>query len=95
MVSQALADGLLNRIQKYVARDMNKRIPMEGSDKEYEVKPEDIFINSFARIQNNWQAVVSARGVSSGYYVITHNGSLNISTVYIFVQATPPHEAII
>lgn len=95
VVSQALADGLLNRIQNYVARDINKRIPMEGSDAEFQVKPDDIFINSFSRIQNNWQAVVSARGVNSGYYVLSHNGSLNVTTVYIFVQATPAHEAII
>lgn len=86
MVSKAIDEGLLLLIQTYVANDINKKIVMEGRDAAWKVAPQDVYILSFTRILNNWQATATAEADASGFYQLTHDGGLNKTLVKIYLQ---------
>lgn len=91
MVSQAIDEGLLHRIQRYVADDINSRIPMEGTDAKFKLRPADIYILSFERVLNSWKAVATAQLDVPSYYEIVHDGGRNTTLVNIYMKyATNP-----
>ena len=77
--------GLINRIRHYVANDINSKIPLEGSDAIYRVKPEEIYVLSFVRVLNNWQATVTAEHDIASFYKLVYDGTNDqvIVTVYL------------
>lgn len=80
MVSKAIDEGLLRRIQKYVANDINSRTPPE----EVKIKSEDVFVLSFSRVLNNWKAFATTDLVDAGHYDLVHDGlsGVTIANVY-------------
>lgn len=91
MPSKAIDEGLLARIRNYVSNDINSRIIVPDEEK---VKPEDIFILSFVRVLNNWQADATAQKDAAGYYQLTHDGTSGITIAKIYLKHAT-HPAII
>lgn len=95
MVSQSIDEGLLFRIQAYVATDINRRRAvdiLEGKAKT--IQPEEVYILSFSRILNNWQAVAGIEDTSVGFYQISHDGSTGQTIAAVYHKETST-EAII
>lgn len=86
MVSKAIDEGLVRRIQRYVANDINSKIVMGSMEKHLEVKPEDIYIVSFERILNNWTALATAEEGMAGFYRLVHDGTHEMTIVTIYLQ---------
>lgn len=85
MVSKAIDTGLIERIQNYVANDINSKIVMTGSDEKMKVQPSDVYVLSFERILNNWQAIATAEADISSFYKIVHDGDHDQTIVTIYL----------
>lgn len=99
MVSKAIDEGLLVRIQTFVASDINHRraAVLTGDEDEQKpelVLPENVYILGFARILNNWQAIATVDDKRVGFYQITHEGTLN-QTIACIYQKELTFEAIV
>jgi hypothetical protein len=83
MVTQAINEDLLRRIQNYVTTDVNsKREP------DAHVKPEDVYILSFTRVLNNWKALVVIMSDNELHYDIVHDGTQNVTLVTVYEKRT-------
>lgn len=82
MVSKSIDEGLLRRIQTFVANHINSHrltaVTAGG------VEPEDVYILAFSRILGNWQAVATVEDTSVGYYQLSHDGSLDQTIVTVY-----------
>lgn len=95
MVSKAIDAGLIERIQNYVANDINSKIVMTGSDEKHKVQPEDVYILDFTRILNNWQTIATAEADISSFYKIVHDGDHDQTIVTIYIVHGYPFQGII
>lgn len=96
MVSKAIDEGLLKRIQAYVANDINSKIVMQHEDDlEHEISTDQVFILSFERILNNWTATATAETEVSSFYKLVHDGTNNLTIVTIYMIHGLPVQAII
>ena len=86
MVSKAIDENLITRLQRFVANDINSKIlPI---DPDNPVLPEDIFVISFERILNNWKAICTNQMEIESFYKIVFDGERNqtIVTTYNVVM---------
>ena len=86
MVSKAIDENLIDRLQRFVANDINgKFLPL---DPDVRVLPEDIFVVSFERILNNWVAICTNQMEIESFYKIVFDGERNqtIVTTYNVVM---------
>jgi hypothetical protein len=96
MVSKAIQEGLIERIQNYVSNDINSKIVMQDEDEVWKVSPEEVYIVSFTRVLTNWRAYATAERKGAGYYELVHDGLTNKTIVNIFIKHTSnPQQAII
>ena len=82
MVSKAVEENLIDRLQRFVANDINRKVlPI---DLNYPVLPEDVFVISFERILNNWVAICTNQMEIESFYKIVYDGERNqtIATTY-------------
>lgn len=81
MVSKALNEGLLARIQNYVTNDANSKFPQDSGAY---ISQEEVSIITFHRVLNNWRAVAVVEGEKDVFYELVHDGSLGktIANVY-------------
>lgn len=94
MVTKAIDEGLLRRIQNYVAVDVNsKLLPNEEP-----ILPQDVYITLFSRVLNNWKAFVAIEQTLSGgealVYEIVHDGLSGLTLAKVF-RLHSTQEAII
>lgn len=82
MVSKAVTEGLITRIQYYVATDINSK-HAKGSG-EPKIRPEDVFVLRFNRILNSWEALATCPLRPEIYYEIVHEGVSGTSLVNIY-----------
>lgn len=94
MISKSIDEGLLHRIQTFVANDINDRKILSDEGGILTVTPERVYILAFSRILSNWQAVASVADHSVGYYQLSHDGSIN-ETLCTIYQAIHVAEAIV
>ena len=86
MVSKAIDENLIDRLQRFVANDINHKIlPIDPADP---VLPEDIFVISFERVLNNWVAICTNQMEVESFYKIVYDGERNqtIVTTYNIVM---------
>lgn len=93
MVSKAIDEGLLERIQSYVSNDINSKLP-PGIDEKHKTKSNQVYIVQFSRILNNWQALCSVEEEVNCYYALTHDGDSEKTIVRVFALRSL-HEAVI
>lgn len=88
MVSQAIDEGLVSRIQNYVANDINSKFPIDDTRGRH-VLPKDISVVYFVRVLENWKAYATTSAVPGiGRYELIHDGSLNKTLVNVFPEPT-------
>lgn len=95
MVSKAISVGLIERIQNYVANDINSKLVMAGSDEKLKIKPEDVYILDFTRVLNTWQATATAEEGVGSFYKIVHDGDTEQTIVTIYIIHGYPFPGII
>ena len=79
MVSKAVEENLIDRLQRFVANDINRKVlPI---DLNYPVLPEDVFVISFERILNNWVAICTNQMEIESFYKIVYDGERNQTIV--------------
>ena len=86
MVSKAIDENLIDRLQRFVANDINSKIlPI---DPDNPVLPEDVFVISFERVLNNWIAICTNQMEVESFYKIVYDGERNqtIVTTYNVVM---------
>lgn len=88
-------ETLLRRIQNYVSRDINSKVPLEGSDAEFRVQPLDVYVISFQRVLNTWVIECSAESNALSFYKIIYDGDTGRAVVRIYMQHGLPQEAIL
>lgn len=93
MVSRAIDERLLERIQAYVSNDVNSKLPPIASEKA-KVQPSEVSVVHFTRILNNWQALCSIENEPVIYYALTHDGT-NEQTIVRKFTLRSTQEAII
>lgn len=93
MVSKAINEGLLARIQAYVATDMNSKLSPDMDDS-HKVDPKQVHVVQFSRILNNWQALCAVEEELNSYYALTHDGDSNTTLIRVFGLRSV-HEAIV
>lgn len=88
MVSQAIDEGLVSRIQNYVANDINSKFPIDDTRGRY-VRPRDISVVYFVRVLENWKAYATTSEVPGvGRYELIHDGTSNKTLVNVFPEPT-------
>lgn len=89
MVSRAISEGLIARIQKYVANDLNSKIPVaEKGDQNKLVDPERVYILAFSRLLTSWSAVAVSHLKPELFYEIVHDGTANVTLVNVYQKKT-------
>lgn len=86
MVSKAIDEGLLSRIQQYVANDLNSRIPPDST--EDRVRPANVYVIRFTRVLGNWEAVAVAHIFPEIFYEISHDGVTDTNIANVFTKRT-------
>ena len=89
MVTQAINEDLLRRIQNYVKTDINSKLPEEEH-----IEEKDVYVLSFTRVLHNWKALVSTLANFELYYDITHDAELDVTLVNVYEKKST-HSAII
>ena len=88
MVSQAIDEGLVSRIQNYVANDINSKFPIDDTRGRH-VRPRDISVVYFVRVLENWKAYATTSAVPGvGRYELIHDGTSNKTLVNVFPEPT-------
>lgn len=90
MVSRAVDEGLVERIQRYVANDLNSKIPPTepGQKSEPRVDPDHVYVLAFSRILDSWSAWAVSHLQPDCYYEIVHNGSTGVTLVNVYHKKT-------
>jgi hypothetical protein len=96
MDKNPLGQNLLDRIRKYVANDINSKIPTDVLESQTVIltQPDDVYVIFFNRVLNNWRAMASAGSTEPVYYMITYDGYNNKTIVNVFSNPFT-HEAVI
>lgn len=94
MVTRAIDEGLLRRIQNYVAVDINSKLPTS----EDKILPEDVSITLFSRVLNSWKAFASTEKPLPGgeilVYELVHDALTDRTLAKVF-RLNSTQEAII
>ncbi len=92
MVTQAIQSDLFQRLQKYVANNMNSKHSVVSMQPP--VQPQHIQILYFTRVLNHWTALVTAPADKAVYYDITYDG-LAAKTIVKIYELKTTEQAII
>lgn len=95
VVSKSIDEGLLNRIQVFVANHITSRKLETESGELLEVAPEEVYILAFSRILGNWQAVAAIEDFGVGYYQMSHDGAIGQTIYTVYFRAPITGEAVL
>lgn len=90
MVTRAISEGLITRIQNYIATDLNSKIPPaeEGQAEPPQVNPENVYVLSFTRVLASWSAWAVSHLYPECFYEVIHNGTTNVTIVNVYNKKT-------
>lgn len=91
MVAHAIQKDLLARIQNFVANDVNRR---QRRSEPSLVRLDDVYLLSFVRIFNTWQAYATVENVEAGIYQISYDNDVD-KTICLLYHKGEMFEAIL